>query len=85
MPLKDLAGSENTLTMLFRVIPENHKDEPIYFTHRVRVPAIEEDARGDAFSKAASMSAKEITTSTGSCAIAAERVCSSYWDIGGVS
>src|ERR1035438_4985234 len=30
VPLKDLAGSDNHLTMVFRVTPENHRDEPVY-------------------------------------------------------
>ena len=80
IPLKDLAGSENTLTMLFRVIPDNRKDEPVYFIHRVRVPSIEEDARGDAYLSG------EFDVGEGNYHIdwlmrdRAERVCSSYWD-----
>src|SRR5271170_8112675 len=38
VPLKELAGNENKLTILFRVIPENHKDEPVYFVQHVHVP-----------------------------------------------
>ena len=49
IPLKDLAGSENLLTMIFRVTPENRPDEPVYFSQRVSVPAIEENAKGDAY------------------------------------
>src|SRR5450432_4905646 len=32
VPLKELAGSDNLLTVLFRVTPDSHKDEPRYFT-----------------------------------------------------
>src|SRR5437660_3785094 len=49
VPLRDLAGSENLLTILFRVTPEEHKDEPLYFSQRIRVPSIDEDAKGDAY------------------------------------
>jgi hypothetical protein len=49
VPLKELAGAENMLTMIFRVIPDNHKDEPLYFTQRFSVPAIEENAKGEAY------------------------------------
>src|SRR6478736_6549316 len=49
VPLRDLAGNENLLTILFRVTPEEHKDQPLYFTQRIRVPSIDEDAKGDAF------------------------------------
>src|SRR5579864_5873058 len=48
LPLSDLAGSENQLTILFRVTPESHKDDPSYFVQHVHVPQIEEDAKGDA-------------------------------------
>ena len=49
VPLRELAGQENLLTILFRVVPEARKDEPLYFIQRVRVPAIEADSRGDAY------------------------------------
>src|SRR5947209_5382765 len=49
IPLRDLSGSENLLTILFRVTPEEHKDQPLYFTQRIRVPSIDEDAKGDAY------------------------------------
>src|SRR5580700_5533607 len=48
VPLKDLAGSENKLTILFRVIADNHKDDPVYFVQHVHVPSIEDDAKGEA-------------------------------------
>src|ERR1039457_3947343 len=48
IPLKELAGSENRLTMVFRVVPEDHPDEPVYFSQHVSVPAMEDDAHGDA-------------------------------------
>ncbi len=80
VPLKDLAGSDNLLTILFRVIPQNHKDEPIYFTQKVRVPAIDEDAHGEALLQGA------FDLGEGSYHVdwlmrdRAERVCSNYWD-----
>jgi hypothetical protein len=49
VPLKDLAGSENSLNILFRVTPQNQPDRPIYFTQHIRVPKLEEEAKGDAF------------------------------------
>src|SRR5579872_6129912 len=49
VPLKELAGSENALTMIFRVTAQNRKDDPVYFTQKYSVPAIEEDAKGDAY------------------------------------
>ena len=49
VPLKELAGSENLLTMIFRVSPDGHPDDPIYFSQRVGVPAIEDDEHGPAY------------------------------------
>jgi len=48
VPLKDLAGSENQLTMVFRVAPDQAPDEAVYFSHRFNVPMIEPDAGGNA-------------------------------------
>jgi len=49
IPLRELAGSENLLTILFRVTSVTRKDDPVYFVHRIRVPEIAEDAKGDAY------------------------------------
>jgi len=49
VPLRELSGGESILTILFRVIPESRKDDPVYFIHRIRVPEIAEDAKGDAY------------------------------------
>lgn len=48
IPLKELAGPENALTMLFRVIPSARPEDPVYFDQRLVVPPIDEDAKGDA-------------------------------------
>lgn len=47
MALKELAGSENQLRIVFRVTPDAHPDEPVFFAQNFRVPAIPEDAGGD--------------------------------------
>ncbi len=80
VPLKDLAGSENTLTMLFRVIPDNRKDDPVYFTHRVRVPAIDEDAKGDAYLQGGFDVGEGKYHVDWLMRDRTERVCSGYWD-----
>ena len=80
VPLRELSGSDNMLTILFRVVPDNHKDEPIYFSQKVRVPSIEEEARGDALLQGG------FDLGEGSYHVdwlmrdRTERVCSSYWD-----
>lgn len=49
IPLKELAGEGNQLTMVFRVIPETRSDDPAYLSQRVSVPQIEDDSKGDAY------------------------------------
>src|SRR5262245_40579190 len=48
VPLKELAGEVNSLSILFRVTPLDHPGEPTYFIQRYSVPTIAEDAGGDA-------------------------------------
>src|SRR5579862_5078881 len=48
VPLKELAGSDNLLTMVFRVTPDQKPDEATYFSQRWNVPAIDADAGGSA-------------------------------------
>lgn len=49
IPLKELAGEGNQLTMVFRVIPETRSDDQAYLSQRVSVPQIEDDSKGDAY------------------------------------
>ncbi|HWE48969.1 MAG TPA: hypothetical protein VG273_04240 [Bryobacteraceae bacterium] len=80
VPLKELAGSENQLTMIFRVNPDGHPDDPTYFSQRVGVPAIEDDERGPAFLQG------EFNVGEGKYHVdwlmrdRSERVCSFHWD-----
>ena len=80
VPLKELAGSDNLLTVLFRVTPDNKKDDPAYFSQKIRVPLLEEDARGDAFLQG------YFDLGEGSYHVdllmrdRAERICSTFWD-----
>jgi len=48
VPLKELSGSDNHLTMVFRVYPEHKPDEATYFSQRWSVPPIDDDAGGSA-------------------------------------
>lgn len=81
VPLKDLAGIENRLTILFRVTPDGHPDDATYFVQRFRVPPIEDDAKGDADLQGA------IDLGEGTYHVdwlirdRGERVCSYYWDM----
>lgn len=80
LPMRELAGSENLLSILFRVAPTDHKDDYMYFTQRIRVPLVPDDAKGDAFLQGF------FDLGEGSYHVEllmrdrAERVCSFSWD-----
>ena len=46
VPLRELAGTGDRLTIVFRVTPGADKGPPTYFTQWIRVPKIAENARG---------------------------------------
>jgi hypothetical protein len=48
VPLKELAGSGELLTVVFRIYAEGKQAHPSYFVQHYRVPIIDEDARGEA-------------------------------------
>ncbi|MEP7363274.1 MAG: acetyltransferase [Acidobacteriota bacterium] len=81
IPLGELAGNEDLLTIVFRVSPEGHREHPIYFTQKIRVPSIEAEAKGDAllqggFDVGAGKYFVDLLVRD-----RAERVCSLSWDI----
>jgi hypothetical protein len=81
IPLKELAGSENLLTILFRVVPVEPAGDTLYFTQKIRVPSIEDDAKGDAYLQGS------FDVGEGKYKVAwlmrdrSERVCSQSWDV----
>jgi hypothetical protein len=81
VPLKDLAGSENRLTMIFRVTPATHPDDPVYFSQHLSVPAIDEDSKGDAVLQGAFEVGEGKYHIDWLLRDRSERVCSAYWDI----
>jgi hypothetical protein len=81
IPLKELAGSENLLTMVFRVTPANHPDEPAYFSQHINVPAIEENAGGPAYLQGTFDVGEGKYHVDWLVRDRAERVCSSNWEI----
>lgn len=80
IPMRDLAGSENLLTILFRVTPEGRKDEPVYLTQRLKVPSIDEDAKGDAYLQGSFEVGEGKYHIDWLMRDRSERVCSFYWD-----
>lgn len=81
IPLRELAGSEDLLTMIFRVTPENRKDEPVYFSQRVSVPSIPEGAKGDAYLQGMFDLGEGVYHVDWLMRDRSERVCSDYWDV----
>jgi hypothetical protein len=80
IPLSEFAGSDNTLTILFRVIPAARRNEPVYFEQKVRVPFIKEDARGDAVLSGAFNVGEGAYHVDWLMRDRAERVCAANWD-----
>jgi hypothetical protein len=80
LPLQDLSGGEDMLTMVFRVTPENHPDEPVYFSQRITVPAIDEDAKGDAYLQGAFDLGEGRYRVDWLMRDRSERVCSFFWE-----
>ena len=80
IPLRELSGSDDLLTTIFRVTPENSKDDPVYFSQRMSVPSIEPDAHGNAYLQG------YFDLGEGKYSVdflirdRTERVCSSYWE-----
>jgi hypothetical protein len=81
VPLRELAGDGNQLTMIFRIIPESQPDEPVLLSQRMSVPNIEEDAKGDATLQGAFDVGEGKYHVDWLMRDRSEHVCSSNWDI----
>ncbi|GAB4417427.1 MAG: hypothetical protein OHK0021_23120 [Bryobacter sp.] len=81
LPMHEIAGQENLLTIVFRVRPVASPENERYFIQRVKVPQIEDDAKGDATLQG------QFDLGEGEYKVdwlmrdRAERVCSSSWDL----
>lgn len=82
LPIRELAGNENLLTIIFRVTPSDTSDQPPqYFIQRVKVPEIQEDAKGDATFFGTFDLGEGKYKVDWLMRDRAERVCSNYWDV----
>lgn len=81
VPLKELAGSQNVLSMIFRVTPEDRNDEQVYMAQHVAVPSIEDNAKGDAYLQGTFDVGEGRYHVDWLMRDRTERVCSSFWDI----
>jgi hypothetical protein len=81
IPMQQLAGSGDLLTVVFRVYPQNDRAHTSYFVQHFHVPEIEDTAKGEAVLQGG------IDLGEGSYHVdwlmrdRAERICSSNWDI----
>ncbi len=80
VPLSDLAGAENALTILFRIAPANQPEQYSYFVQRIHVPPIEEDPKGDAYLQGSFQVGEGNYHIDWLMRDRTERVCSFYWD-----
>jgi len=80
VPLRELAGNENLLTILFRVTSDQKKDDPVYFTQRIRVPSIEAEAKGDAYLQGTFDLGEGKYQVEWLMRDRTERVCAHFWD-----
>jgi hypothetical protein len=81
VPLRELAGNENTLTMLFRVTPDGQRENARYFVQRVKVPQIEEEAKGDTYLEGGFDLGEGKYKVDWLMRDRAERVCAHSWDV----
>lgn len=81
VPLKELAGHENLLTILFRVTSLDEPDHPVYLTQKVRVPEIDEDAKGEASLYGSFDLGEGKYHVDWLMRDRTERVCSNFWDV----
>jgi hypothetical protein len=81
VPLKELAGTGEVLTVVFRVYPREAPTRAAFFVQHFTVPAIEEDAKGDATLQGG------IDLGEGAYHVdwlmrdRSEHLCSSAWDV----
>ncbi len=81
VPLSELSGDGELLTVVFRAYPQNDKAHAAYFVQHFHVPMVEEEAKGDALLDGI------IDVGLGKYHIdwlmrdRAERACSTSWDV----
>ena len=81
VPLHEIAGESDLLTIVFRVSSTADRDSPKYFSQKYNVPKIEEDAKGDANLGGGFDIGEGDYHVDWLMRDRIERVCSSSWDI----
>jgi hypothetical protein len=79
--MKGLTGAEDTLTILFRVSPQDPGEEPVYLIQKVEVPLIERGTTGDAELHGAFLVGEGKYHVDWLMHNRSGRVCASFWDL----
>lgn len=81
IPLQNMAGQGDDLTAIFRVIPDDHPEAPVYFSQKWSVPPMSDHARGRAELHGAFMLGEGKYRVKWLLRDGLERICSSRWQI----
>jgi hypothetical protein len=81
LPLREIAGDGDLLTVIFRVTSASAKDSPYYFSQKYTVPDIDAEAKGDASLGGGFDIGEGDYHVDWMMRDRIERVCSSSWDI----
>jgi hypothetical protein len=81
VPLHELSGDGNLLTILLKVTSDTSKDSPVYFSQKYNVPTIDADAKGDAYLQGGFDVGEGGYHVSWMMRDRVERVCSSNWDV----
>ena len=81
LPLHEVAGDGDVLTIIFRVTSASAKDSPYYFSQKYTVPEIDADAKGDAYLGGGFDVGEGDYHVDWMMRDRIERVCSSNWDV----
>jgi hypothetical protein len=79
VPMHELNGGEDLLTMIFRVTPADRTDSPVYFSQKIDVPKLDEKVGGDAYLQGSFVLGPGNYQVDWLMRDRSERVCSSYW------
>lgn len=81
IPLRELEGPGNLLSVLFRVSAKDHKDDAVYFKQQIRVPPIDQKAAGDVKLEGSFDAGEGSYHVDWLMRDTAGRFCSFYWDV----
>ena len=81
VPIRELTGARNALTVLLRVTPTKHPEASVYFSQKMLVPKVEEGKRGDAGFDGAFLVGGGKYHVAWLMRDARERYCAAFWDV----